>query len=56
MAKAIGFLTEKGRFSAAASNQKQMAEIYENEIGDMAKAMEAYELAAEWFQGEDSTA
>ena len=53
---AIQILTEKGRFSSAASNQKQVAEIYEHDIGDFQQAMEAYELAAEWYAGEDSSA
>ncbi|KAJ3256908.1 hypothetical protein HK103_005026 [Boothiomyces macroporosus] len=53
---AVMILTEKGRFSSAASNQKQIAEIYEQDIGDYTSAMEAYELAAEWYQGEDSNA
>ncbi|KAJ2998355.1 hypothetical protein HDV02_004570 [Globomyces sp. JEL0801] len=39
----------KGRFSSAASNQKQIAEIYETDIVDYQKAGEAYELAAEWY-------
>ena len=53
---AVKFLTEKGRFAAAAGNQKQIAEIYESEIVDFQKAMDAYELAAEWYAGEDSNA
>ncbi|KAI8923368.1 soluble NSF attachment protein [Entophlyctis helioformis] len=53
---AIRILTEKGRFSAAATNQKQIAEIYESDVGDVEKAMNAYELAAEWYAGEDSSA
>ncbi|KAJ3307162.1 vesicular-fusion protein S17 [Kappamyces sp. JEL0829] len=46
----------KGRFSTAANNQKQIAEIYEQDIGDMKAAMDAYETAAEWYSGEDSNA
>ncbi|KAL2919630.1 vesicular-fusion protein S17 [Polyrhizophydium stewartii] len=53
---AVKFLTEKGRFSAAANNMKQVAEIYETDIADMEKAMHAYEQAAEWYSGEDSNA
>lgn len=45
-----------GRFSTAANNQKQIAEIYEQDIGDFKEAMDAYELAAEWYSGEDSNA
>ncbi|KAI8853569.1 soluble NSF attachment protein [Chytridium lagenaria] len=54
--QAVHLLTERGRFSAAASNQKQIAEIYESEVGDLEKAMNAYETASEWFAGEDSNA
>ncbi|KAI8902255.1 soluble NSF attachment protein [Globomyces pollinis-pini] len=54
--QAVDILTEKGRFSSAASNQKQIAEIYETDIVDYQKAGEAYELAAEWYAGEDSNA
>jgi alpha-soluble NSF attachment protein len=46
----------KGRFSSAASNQKQVAEIYEIDLGDFKAAMDAYETAAEWYAGEDSNA
>ncbi|KAJ3037461.1 hypothetical protein HDV00_001702 [Rhizophlyctis rosea] len=53
---AVDILVERGRFSAAAQNQKQLAEIYENEIADFAQAMNAYQLAADWYQGEDSNA
>ncbi|KAJ3102614.1 hypothetical protein HDU97_000398 [Phlyctochytrium planicorne] len=54
--QAVQLLTEKGRFSAAASNQKQIAEIYETDVGDLEKAMVAFETAAEWYSGEDSNA
>lgn len=53
--KGIACLT-KGRFSTAANNQKQIAEIYEQDIGDLKQSMEAYEQAAEWYAGEDSNA
>ncbi|KAJ8328116.1 vesicular-fusion protein S17, variant 2 [Batrachochytrium dendrobatidis] len=53
---AVRLLSQKGRFSAAASNQKQIAEIYETDLADMEKAMTAYEQAGEWYSGEDSTA
>ncbi|KAJ3187253.1 vesicular-fusion protein S17 [Irineochytrium annulatum] len=53
---AVAILTEKGRFASAASNQKQIAEIYENDIGNFEEAKKAYGTAAEWYQGEDSVA
>ncbi|KAI8817118.1 soluble NSF attachment protein [Fimicolochytrium jonesii] len=54
--QAVEILVEKGRFQAAANNQKQMAEIYETDLVDFEKAMHAYEIAAEWYHGEDSNA
>jgi alpha-soluble NSF attachment protein len=54
--QAVTILTERGRFQSAASNQKQIAEIYETDIGDIRKAMEAYDKAAEWYTTEDSHA
>ncbi|KAJ3166716.1 hypothetical protein HDU88_003199 [Geranomyces variabilis] len=54
--QAVEILTERGRFQAAANHQKQIAEIYETELADFEKAMHAYEIAAEWFHGEDSNA
>ncbi|KAJ3313723.1 hypothetical protein HDU76_002559 [Blyttiomyces sp. JEL0837] len=56
MGLAVQILTERGRFAAAASNQKQVAEMYETDLNDLQKACEAYEKAAEWYQGEDSHA
>lgn len=52
----VNLLTERGRFSSAANNQKQIAEIYETDIVDYEKAMLAYEQAADWYSGEDSQA
>ncbi|KAJ1558430.1 hypothetical protein HK096_000858, partial [Nowakowskiella sp. JEL0078] len=53
---AIQILTERGRFQPAATNQKQIAEIYENDLNDLENSMRAYELAAEWYAGEESNA
>jgi cytochrome c-type biogenesis protein CcmH/NrfG len=33
-----------------------LAEVYEVELGDMKKALEAYEKAAEWFEGDNAEA
>ncbi|KAI9090806.1 soluble NSF attachment protein [Phlyctochytrium arcticum] len=54
--QAVELLTERGRFSVAANNQKMIAEIYENDLADFEKALHAYEIAAEWYSGEDSNA
>ena len=52
----VNLLTERGRFSAAANNQKQIAEIYESDLVDYEKSMLAYEQAADWYSAEDSSA
>ncbi|TPX34046.1 hypothetical protein SmJEL517_g03219 [Synchytrium microbalum] len=46
-------LVSKGRFHAAAANEKSIGEIYENELVDQQKAMECYERAADYYLGED---
>ncbi|CAJ0844749.1 2012_t:CDS:2 [Entrophospora sp. SA101] len=54
--QAIEILTDRGRFQAAANLQKDIAQIYESDLVDLEKAMQAYEIAAEWYLGEESTA
>ncbi|KAJ3123565.1 hypothetical protein HK098_001820 [Nowakowskiella sp. JEL0407] len=54
--QAVKILTERGRFQPAASHQKQIAEMYETDLNDEENAMKAYELAAEWYSGEESNA
>ncbi|TPX40989.1 hypothetical protein SeMB42_g01278 [Synchytrium endobioticum] len=46
-------LVSKGRFHAAAGNEKSIAEIYETELADQQKAMESYDRAADYYLGED---
>jgi alpha-soluble NSF attachment protein len=40
----------------AATQQQYLAEVYEVELGDMKKALESYEKAAEWFEGDNAEA
>ncbi|KAI1304870.1 hypothetical protein EDD11_005043 [Mortierella claussenii] len=54
--KAIGILTERGRFQSAAKHQEDIGAIYESELIDLEQAMRAYEVAADWYAGESSTA
>ncbi|KAJ1943597.1 vesicular-fusion protein S17, partial [Linderina macrospora] len=54
--QAIALLTENGRFHAAASHQKEVAQLYESDLADLENAMEAYQLAADWYASEDSNA
>ncbi|KAK9723350.1 vesicular-fusion protein S17 [Basidiobolus ranarum] len=53
---AIEILTERGRFHAAAGHQKDIAQIYESDLIDIERAMNSYELAADWYSGEEATA
>lgn len=52
---AINNYTAKGNFRRAATHKQNQAETYE-EIGEPKKAMEAYELAASWFESDNAEA
>jgi len=53
---AVDILTQRGRFHSAATHQKEIAQLYEIELANIAEAMSAYELAADWYGSEDSKA
>lgn len=53
MQHAVDIYTDNGRFSLAAKLQKDLAEMYESE-GDKEGAMNAYQLAADYYEGENS--
>ena len=46
----------KGNFRRAATNKQQLAELYEVELQDEKRAMEAYELAATWYENDNAEA
>lgn len=56
LSQAITHYTTKGNFRRAATQQQMLAETYEMELGDNKKALEAYELAAEWFESDNAEA
>jgi len=56
LSKAINHYTTKGNFRRAATQQQQLAELYEVEIGDQKRAVEAYETAATWYEGDNAEA
>jgi alpha-soluble NSF attachment protein len=56
LSSAITHYTSKGNFRRAATHQQNLAEVYENELGDNAKALEAYETAAGWFESDNAEA
>ncbi|KAK4186590.1 putative vesicular-fusion protein sec17 [Podospora australis] len=53
---AIDRYTSKGNFRRAASHKENQGELYEVELGDRKKAMEAYEEAAGWYEGDGANA
>jgi len=52
--KAIDIYTEMGRFTIAAKHHQTIAEMSETDLADLEKAMQHYELAADYFRGEES--
>lgn len=56
LSTAIQHYTSKGNFRRAATHQQNLAEVYEMEIGDQKKALEAYDTAAQWFESDNAEA
>lgn len=56
LAIAIQHYTSKGNFRRAATHQQNLAEVFEMEIGDQKKALEAYDTAAQWFESDNAEA
>ncbi|KAB8074984.1 soluble NSF attachment protein [Aspergillus leporis] len=56
LSSAIQHYVLKGNFRRAATQQQYLAEVYEVELGDQKKALEAYERAAEWFDSDNAEA
>jgi len=54
--QAINHYTSKGNFRRAATHQQNLAEVYELEIGDQKRAVQAYEVAGEWFESDNAEA
>ena len=53
---AIHHYTSKGNFRRAATQQQNLAEVFEVEIGDQKRALEAYDIAASWFESDNAEA
>ena len=49
-------LPQLGNFRRAATHQQNLAEVYEVELGDQKKALEAYNTAAEWYESDNAEA
>lgn len=54
--QAINHYTLKGNFRRAATYKQNLAELYEVEAGDQKAAMDAYETAAGWYEGDNAEA
>jgi alpha-soluble NSF attachment protein len=46
----------KGNFRRAASHKENLGDLFENQLGDMKRALEAYEAAAGWYEGDGAAA
>ncbi|KAI1460760.1 TPR-like protein [Annulohypoxylon moriforme] len=53
---AINQYCKKGNFRRAASHKESMGEVFENEINDTKRALESYEAAAGWYEGDNASA
>ena len=51
---AIDRFTKRGNFRRGANYRQQVAEIYEQDLMDAPKAMEAYETAADWLASDNA--
>ncbi|PHH65143.1 hypothetical protein CDD81_3274 [Ophiocordyceps australis] len=46
----------KGNFRRAASHKEAMGELYEQDLGDSKSALDCYETAAGWYEGDNASA
>lgn len=46
----------KGNFRRAASHKENLGALFEEQLGDLKRAMEAYETAAGWYEGDGASA
>ncbi|KAF8477441.1 vesicular-fusion protein sec17 [Kalaharituber pfeilii] len=56
LSSAIKHYTSKGSFRRAATHQYTLGELYEQDIGDKKKAVEAFDLSGDWFLGDNAEA
>ncbi|KAF2277689.1 alpha-soluble NSF attachment protein [Westerdykella ornata] len=54
--KSIAHYCSKGNFRRAATHKQNLAELYEIELGDDARAAAAYEEAAGWYESDNAEA
>ena len=56
LTQTVTMLTKAGRFRQAADREKEIAQIYLQEMHDLRRACESFERAGEWYQQEDAGA
>ncbi|KAI9462368.1 vesicular-fusion protein SEC17 [Lactarius psammicola] len=56
LSQTITHLTQAGRFRQAADREKEIAQIYLQEQGDLRRACESFQRAGDWYAQEDATA
>lgn len=52
----INHYCTKGNFRRAASHKENLGDLFENQLGDLKRACEAYEAAAGWYEGDGAAA
>jgi len=52
----IKHYTMRGNFRRAAGYQNNLGELYEQELSDMRRAIDCYELAGDWFSSDNAEA
>ncbi|KAI1497405.1 alpha-soluble NSF attachment protein [Biscogniauxia marginata] len=53
---AVNQYCKKGNFRRAAQHKENMGEVFEVEVGDTKRALECYEAAAGWYEGDNAAA
>jgi len=46
----------RGNFRRAATNKEAIGELFENQLGDVNRALECYETAAKWYDTDNAPA
>jgi len=56
LSSTVTLLTHLGRFRQAADREKEVAQLYLQELKDRGRACESFERAGEWYSHEDAKA
>jgi alpha-soluble NSF attachment protein len=54
--QSIEFFTLRGQFRRAANYQMELGQLYEEDLMDFSKAIESYQTAGDWFEGDSAQA